>query len=150
MAKDLEQIGKNALESIRDMVAALQCDYDRLQELRDNEERDDEETEELTALEQAAGDCADEDEARERIQDDPLSIEYRSDWSTDKTALEAAEVCLLLTTGGPAVRIIAELRDGCAHRPLLQVQDWGTNWTDYYEEGITEILQAYCDVFCFE
>lgn len=34
----VEKIGKPAMSSIREMVAALECDYDRLQELKD--ERD--------------------------------------------------------------------------------------------------------------
>ena len=34
----IEEIGKPAFESIADMVAALNCDYDRLEELRDERE----------------------------------------------------------------------------------------------------------------
>ena len=34
-AAKLQEIGKNAFESIAEMVAALECDYDRLEELRE-------------------------------------------------------------------------------------------------------------------
>ena len=70
------------LDSIIEMVAALSVDYDRLEELREMEAEDmtEEEKEELAELGTAAGDCADEDDARERIQQDPLEISVRSDW----------------------------------------------------------------------
>jgi hypothetical protein len=164
----LQEIGRCALASIREMVAALECDYDRLQELRD--ERDaydpgDEETsagpdtwaeanpdeaEELAELEKEAGDCEDRDDAEQRIQEDPLSLQFRSGWCSSKADMEPEEFELLLSTGGPAVRILGELSGGEATRAILQVQDWGTPWTDYYEPGIGEVLMTYCGVFCFD
>lgn len=108
--------------SIVEMVAAVNCDYGRLEELKGEREdlteavkdaeseyleatEDDEENEqellaeledarvalanweaenaeELAELEDAAGDCEDEDEARVRIQEDPLEVQVRSDWTT--------------------------------------------------------------------
>lgn len=173
MAGDnLDEIGKGALSAIRCMVDALECDYDRLEELKDersewvsNDGGDDDEQErtvadwanefpdeaaELAELEADAGDCSDADDARQRIEEDPLSIEYRSDWQDNKDELVASEVCILLTTGGPAVRIIADLEDGTISSPRLEVQDWGTPWTHYYEEGVADVLQAYCEVFCWD
>lgn len=164
---ELMKIGRNAMASIREMVAALECDYNRLQELWDErdgyDEHDDEcgqsgnwaldnpdEAAELAELEEAAGDCKDQDDARTRIEEGPLSLEFRSGWVTDKTEMVAEEFCLLLTTGGPAVRILGDLNDGQATRSYLQVQDWGTAWTDYYEDGIGEVLMTYVNVFCFE
>lgn len=165
---NLQEIAQIALGSIRDMVAALECDRERLGELRKQCDDYDPgtiaeklkgsiaeqwavdhpaEANELAALEKSA------DEARERIQADPLSIEYRTGWMSRRETVERddwAEACILLATGGPAVRIIVELHDGEPHRAYLQVQDWGTPWTEYYEEGIGELLMTYVAVFCSE
>lgn len=136
-------------ESIVSMLDALDVDYDRLQELRDlkaNAEEcgndagagDDDpvisgaELEELSALQAQAGDCADEDDARQRIEEDPLSVEVRSDWSAPGESLEATEFRILLCTGGPAVQIRGELDRGEPVRAWLEYQDWGTPWTRYF------------------
>lgn len=171
----LQDIGRNALASLREMVAALECDYDRLEELREErdsyepEENDDgtpildengvaltwadaneDDAEELAELEAAAGECESREDAETRIQEDALSLQFRSGWVSSREEMEPDEFELLLTTGGPAVRIIGEIRDGQAHHPVLQVQDWGTPWTDYYEEGVSDVLESYCGCFCFE
>ena len=185
----VEKVGAPALASVREMVAAVACDYDRLQELRD--ERDNwepaetcqncrkettwpsagpkgereckhctaivcwadanpEDAKELADLEEAAGDCESEDEARERIDEDPLSVEVRSGWTTPGEEMEAEEFCLLLSTGGPAVRIVGELDRGQPTRAWLEVQDWFEPWTQYHEEGAAEVCLAYAANFCFE
>jgi hypothetical protein len=143
----VSEIGKPAYESLAEMVAALECDYDRLEELRDarddlreavaDADRDiedadgpdeitaannaknvaalalsqwvDENADELKELEGAAGECESQDEARERIEEDPLSVEVRSDWTTPGEEMTPAEFCILLGTGGPATRIVGEL-----------------------------------------
>lgn len=158
----LQEIGRNAYSSIVEMVAALQCDYERLEELRG--ERDDwnseheaedwaavntEDYEELIGLEDAAGECEDEDDARQRIMEDPLSLQLRSGWYSPGETPEPHEFELLLATGGPAVRIIGELGDHNEPEcPRLQAQDWFTPWTDYLEAD-QETLLAYCRVFYF-
>lgn len=70
-----------------------------------------------------------EDRAREL----PLSVLVRSDWmAPDARRPEWAEFELLLTTGGPALRLVGRLY---AYEPdgwlRLEVQDWGTPWTPY-------------------
>lgn len=101
--------------------------------------------EELADLEESAGDCEDEDDAQQRISEDPLSVEYRSGWSSDPHSLEPDEFCVLLCTGGPAVRIVGELGDhGAIHRAWLEYQDWGTPWTHYYD-GDSQTLISYCE-----
>lgn len=161
----LQEIGRNAYESIAAMVAALDCDYDRLEELREafSDWRDlivenaevegrppvdpatitrdswaivNEDAEELAELESAAaaGDvnypCKDRDEARQKIEEDALSLRIfgervNGEWTADKFEL-------LLTTGGPAVRIMGEIDEhGEPDRAWLEVQDWGTPWTQY-------------------
>jgi septal ring factor EnvC (AmiA/AmiB activator) len=103
------QQAKAQAESLVDMVCALTCDYDRLQELRDEREElaeavteaeathaeacrsyssstreqntmreavaaltlwDEENAEELKDLEDQAGDCTDQEDAQQRIQED--------------------------------------------------------------------------------
>jgi hypothetical protein len=163
--EQLQEIGACAYSCIEEMVAALECDYDRLEELRG--ERDDyesgpilagvpvkwaeqypDEAAELAELEAAAGDCESREDAEQRITEDPLSLEFRSGWVTNRDEMEPEEFCLLLSTGGPAVRIVGEIRDGQAHNPRLEAQDWFTQWTEYrgYE---TSVLETYCNCFYF-
>lgn len=182
----LMNTGKCAYAAIAEMVAALECDYDRLEELRNKRETlsdaiaraetsyneaeagsdeaeakalddarsmleqwDEENGEELKELSDAAGDCKDRDEAEQRIQEDPLSVEVRGDWHTPGDSdSEPTEFRILLATGGPAVRIIGELNNGEPSSARLQVQDWFTPWTDYLEAD-GEVLLTYCRCFCF-
>ena len=180
-ADALQAIGKNAYESIRDMVAALECDYDRLEELRDEraahgaaiaeatEEHESEQTEEtadalaeaidesndwetdnaeeLNELEEAAGDCESREDAEKRIQEDPLSIRIFGERTNGEWEADRFEI--LLSTGGPAVRIRGEL-DGNAEpdRAWLETQDWGTPWTQYFPAD-QDTLLTYSRCFHF-
>jgi len=103
----------------------------------------------LAALEAAAGDCADEEEARQRIQEDPFSVEVRSDWTNPGEPLEPSEFMILLCTGGPAVRIVGELNRGEPCRAWLEYQDWGTPWTRYFGAD-SDTLCQYANQFYFE
>lgn len=144
--------------SICAMLAAVECDYDRLEELRtlkseaedcgnDAGGGDDDpvisgaELEELAELEAAADGCEDQDAARDRISEDPLTVEVRSDWTAPGEPLEAAEFCILLCTGGPAVRIRGELNRGEPSRAWLEFQDWGTPWTQYFSASSDTLCQ---------
>lgn len=164
----VEEVGAPAYSAIAEMVAALQCDRGRLEELQ--EERDGWEADpdplydhlptaerwaaqnpddaaELKVLEDEAGEADDEEAARERIQEDPLSLRIfgeRTDGEWEATGYE-----LLLTTGGPAVRIVGDLEDGEATRARLEVQDWGKPWTEYLAAE-NDVLMAYVGCFCFE
>lgn len=95
----------------------------------------------------------DEEEARERIQEDPLSVQVRSGWYSlgDSDAdKDPAEFEILLCTGGPAVRIVGDLDRGSPDRPRIEYQDWGTPWTEYFPEpDEREALQTYCEQFYF-
>ena len=170
-------------QSIAAMVAAMQVDYDRLEELRDehralvetvdenggdlemarsaspddakvyalqgeydnavadlNKWKDEnaEELRDLTAAATIDGERMENTDAvRERIQESPLSVEVRSGWASPGETMEAEEFCVLLSTGGPALRIRGEL-DGQYKQPRharLEYQDWGTPWTEYHGEG---------------
>jgi hypothetical protein len=163
----LQAIGKSAAESLAEMVAALECDYDRLEELKelaaevkehleagcppshyDMTADDKEEFDELIA---AAGECTSREEAEQRIHEDPLSLQVRSGWHSPGFYSSAEEFELLLGTGGPAVRIIGELdENGEPDRARLQTQDWGTQWTDYTGDAIShDELLTYCRCFYF-
>lgn len=158
---------KAQADSIVAMVAALNVDYDRLEELRAIRDEVDtpttqagfasfdasDEGEELRELEDAAGDCTDEDRAREAIDNDPLSVEVRSGWhSPGSDDNKPSEFQILLCTGGPACRILGELDDyGTPYRAWLEAQDWGTPWQQVYigdgfESGA---LLRYCQQFYF-
>ena len=170
-----EKIGAPAYANIVEMVTALNCDYDRLEELK--EERDGfefdpdansapdgpgygsdaeawagenpDEAEELKQLEEAAGECKDQDEARQRIEEDALSVAVRSGWTHPGEDMTAAEFNILLSTGGPAVRIRGELNDICEpSRAWLEVQDWGKPWTQYFQAD-QDTLLAYSRCFFF-
>lgn len=151
--------------SIVDMLAAVECDYDRLEELRQLKAEAEEcgndagggdddpvisgaELEELAELEAAAGDCEDEEDARQRIQEDPLSVEVRSDWASPGEELTPGEFQILLCTGGPAVRIMGELNRGEPVRAWLEYQDWGTPWTQYFGAS-SDTLCQYASHFFF-
>ena len=76
----------------------------------------------------------DVDEARERIQEDALSIEVRGGWHAPGAAREdtgPVEYKILLCTGGPACQIVGDLSEhGEPETARLQVQDWFQSWTD--------------------
>jgi hypothetical protein len=135
-----EQNARGWSETIKQMVAALEVDYDQLQDLRDEETKGKAEDAELLELEAAAtidGDLMkDADAVRERIQESPLSVEVRSGWASPGDDMQAEEFCILLSTGGPALRIIGELDEHKQpRRAWLEYQDWGTPWTEFHGEG---------------
>lgn len=161
-SQKLQDIGKSAHESIADMVAALECDYDRLEELRsekagDTRDWDPDNDEELAELLEAAGDCESREDAEQRIHGDPLSIEIHGEWTLDcvsdgQVNLKDAHKLMaeiLLGTGGPAVRLMCELNAGEPTRAWLQTQDWFLPWTDYIG-GDSETLLTYARCFYFE
>lgn len=74
----------------------------------------------------------DAERARERIQEDALSVEVRSDWYApgDSDAAKPSEYTILLTTGGPAARIIGDLSSyGEPTSARFEFQDWFKPWT---------------------
>lgn len=88
---------------------------------------------EMDELSTEAGDYDDEDDARQRISEDPLEVTVRSGWVSVGEDMEADEFQILLCTGGPAVRILGELdQHGYPCRAWMEYQDWGTPWTQYF------------------
>lgn len=156
-----EQNAQAWAESIAEMVAALECDYDRLEELRDmagdrDTILDQDEADELKELTEAAtleGDLQESAEnVRERIQGSPLSVQVRSGWrSPGDDHGDPEEFEILLSTGGPALRIRGELGEhNQPSRAWLEYQDWGTGWTEYHGEGLEHSsLMTFCQQFYF-
>lgn len=150
-----EEQARAQYESLCAMLAAVDVDYDRLEELRDLEQGkhlDRGELEELAELEAAAGDCGSEETARQRISEDPLSVEVRSDWTAPGESMDPAEFRILLCTGGPAVQIRGELDRGEPARAWLEYQDWGTPWTQYFGPDFgpdSDTLCRYASFFFF-
>lgn len=162
--------------SVAAMVAALDVDYSRLEELREEKDSlqsdlDDAESEsdkvaaleemkeweisygeELQALVNDSNEKDDEDSAREAIQNDALDVQVRSDWHQPGSAdNSASEFSILLCTGGPAVRIIGELDQyQQPYRAWIEYQDWGTPWTMLDSTYINQAtLLQYCQQFYF-
>jgi hypothetical protein len=108
------------------------------------------------------GDCRDDDnrfatedgcreKAQETIEQDALSVEIRSGWYTPGSEPEnrqPEEYCILLCTGGPAVRIIGELDGGQPYTARLEHQDWFTPWQELMEVDHDALL-AYARVFYY-
>jgi hypothetical protein len=138
------------------MILALECDYDRRDELRermDSDDQDDQlcdnELEELRDLDEEAdgNDCL--EDAERRIDDDPMSIQVRSDWGDPGGELEATEYMILLSTGGPATRIIGGLDQyGQPDSADLQAQDWYTPW-ESCNDADGDVLLQYASRFYF-
>ena len=163
------KIGQPAYSSIAERVAALECDYDRLGELKEAradydptegiedlptgavvstwEQTNPDDAEELKDLEEAAGECESLDDAQTRVQDDALDVTIRGELRNGEW--EADEFTILLSTGGPAVRIKGEIDgNGEPDRAWLEVQDWFKPWTQYFETD-QETLLTYARRFMF-
>lgn len=155
----LQSIGKSAHAAIAEMVAALDVDYDRLEELDTTQNNEDinnlietSEATELVELREAAGECTSREDAEERIREDALSVMVRGGWQSigemDRLA-GPVEFEILLSTGGPATRLVGDIGEhGEPENVRLEAQDWGTPWTEY-READAETLRAYAAVFYF-
>jgi hypothetical protein len=89
-----------------------------------------------------------EEEAREQV----LSVEVRTDWHAPSVQSgPPTEGCLLLTTGGPALRLLIELDDDAEPCSVtLEHQDWGTPWTALcLAEGEEQALEWFAGLFWF-
>ena len=102
---------------------------------------------ELLALEE---EYRDEDHAREMAEESALSVEVRSDWHNPGEDADPGEFMILLSTGGPALRIVGDLDKGSPSNPRLEYQDWGTPWTEYGGDNFDpDALETFCGVFYF-
>jgi hypothetical protein len=68
----------------------------------------------------------------------PLSVLVRSDWHHPMGESTYSEFEILLSTGGPAVRVLGDLDSYLEpYRPGLQFSDWGVDWTDHPSQTVT-------------
>lgn len=98
------------------------------------------------------GEQLDEDAIRERIEESPLSVQVRGGWHSpgDNDGTEAEEYEILLSTGGPALRIVGDLSGGQPTSARLEYQDWGTPWTEHITTGDDhDALLRWVSVFYF-
>jgi hypothetical protein len=94
------------------------------------------------------------DEVEQRIQESPLSVMVRTGWFRPGALGDAEldEYELLLTTGGPGLRLTGNLDDYGQPDdwPRLEYQDWGTPWTEYLPaREHREALQKFASVFYY-
>ena len=95
-------------------------------------------------------DYHDEDKVMSAILEDPLEVLVRSEWHGMGDSYPPMQYCILLCTGGPAVRIIGDL--SLEHRTpescTLQYQDWFTEWMDYpLSKNEIELVLTYVQQF---
>jgi len=85
-----------------------------------------------------------DEDVREEIDEDPLSIEVRCDWHTPGDGDDKpTEYLILRTTGGPALRIIGDLNEYCEPETAkLQWQDWGTPWNTIWKHETVDIDES--------
>jgi len=92
-----------------------------------------------------------QEKIKENILNSALSVEFRSGWTSNPNELEIEEFKILLTWGGPALRVIGDLNQYKEPENVkMQFQDWGTLWTDFeITENQQEALSWFCNCFYF-
>jgi hypothetical protein len=95
----------------------------------------------LAIVDDAASDADAYQDAIEQLQEEPLSIERIStDWRAEEHEWE-----ILLSTGGPAARIVVRTdRYGCVLRADYQFQDWFEPWTSA-ENQDEQLIRRYAE-----
>ena len=89
------------------------------------------------------------DAIEESCQESALAVDVRSGWGPASEQLEPGEFQILLSTGGPALRIIGDLDNDSPTDARLEHQDWGTPWTQWRRGVDIEALEWFCSLFCF-
>ena len=171
--KKAEEYGKCAIGNIREMIEAMEhaAECSGTVECTDcngtgrtNTAVNDEEEDCKTCKGAGEIDCPegkdsdepeawhDEERARQHIEEDALSVEVRGDWHTpgDDDTSGATEYNILLTTGGPAARIVGQLDRGQPSSAVFEYQDWFKPWTEVYTDSAdSAILLKYAQCFYF-
>ena len=134
------------MQHIEDLLSAYNMDWDTYSDLKDYDpsDLDEDDLETLQELTELAADCDSQDEALERLEENPLDIQFRSDWESDASDFTPSEFAILLCTGGPAVRIRGELdHNGYPSRAWVEYSDWGMPWTELclYQSSALEYAQ---------
>ena len=124
----------NALGHIKSIVK----DYERLSYLESLNPTTIEQEEEI-------------EQTRESILNSALSVQVRSGWTSLNESFEPQEFNILLSWGGPSLRIIGDLNEYKEpENPVLQFQDWFTKWEDLkINSQQYKALVWYCSQFYF-
>ena len=124
----------NALGHIKSIVK----DYERLSYLESLNPTTIEQEEEI-------------EQTRESILNSALSVQVRSGWTSLNESFEPQEFNILLSWGGPSLRIIGDLNEYKEpENPVLQFQDWFTKWEDLkINSQQYDALVWYCSQFYF-
>lgn len=127
---DAQRNAEAKARHIEGLIAALGMDFDRLDELRESLKADPEAFEDqeelndleaiVTAAELDPSQCT-EDGLIDAIHELPLEVSLRSGWHTLGEEMEAVEVRVLLTFGGPSCEIRADwdANRGCSSPQIL-------------------------------
>lgn len=88
------------------------------------------------------------------VQQMSLTVMVRSDWQPVGSTFEAQQFEILLSTGGPACRILGYLDRGSVAweagcRPVIQHQDWFKPWTESTYNVDTNALVWFCEQFYY-
>ena len=77
----------------------------------------------------------------EAMREAPLSLAVRTGWHAPgwDGLMPPEEFQILLSTGGPALRLVGELDDAEPARCWLEIQDWDTPWTPFHCQHEYEI-----------
>lgn len=108
---------------------------------------------EFNAADEGNEDCPNDrhEKAEQVIHESVLAVQVRDSWRDPGEARDRVppdEFMILLTTGGPALRIIGRLDDYSNPTSAeLQYQDWGTPWTRYPAPEATLLEFAQCFYF---
>jgi len=91
------------------------------------------------------------EQIKESILNSALSVEFRSGWTSNPNDIKLEEFKILLTWGGPALRVIGDLNQYKEPENIkIQYQDWGTYWTDFkITEEQVKALDWFCSCFYF-
>jgi hypothetical protein len=88
------------------------------------------------------------EDAMQVIHESVLSVMVRDGWHQPGGDSDPEEYEILLTTGGPALRIYGHLTsDSEPHTAEMQYQDWGTRWTRYPSPETDLLRFAQCFYF---
>lgn len=137
-----EDDNNHALQNAKGWADSIVEFYDAYVKLQDGEEN----------VEVDSDPIKDEDALRERVAESVLAIQVRSNWHDVGDPAEDAEFYVLLSTGGPALRLIGDL--DLHNQPTdvrMEYQDWGTPWTEHHpdHENWDDALEFFLGCFYF-
>ncbi len=80
------------------------------------------------------------DGIHDMVQEDALEVKVREGWHEVGEDAEMAQYRILISTGGPALRMVGALEGFEPDSAGLEWQDWGTPWTYYYAANDDALL----------